>query len=219
MEGIRLALFDLDGTITDPFEGIFHSVNHALRALERPELTPEIGRRFIGPALMDSFQRWCGLDEKTAQRAIDIYREYYGPKGMYECYVYPGIPELMTRLREAGLRLAVTTSKAEPYARRLLEHYGIDRRLDGIIGAALYSTTNEKVELVRRTLRELGETDPARAVMVGDREFDVKGGRAAGVHTVGVSYGYGSLEELTRAGAEAIADSPAAVGDAILGAR
>ena len=219
MEHIELAIFDLDGTITDPFDGIWHSVNYGLRAMGRPEVSPEIGRRFIGPALMDSFARWCGMDEETARETIDRYREYYGPKGMYECYVYPGIPELMARLRSAGLRLAVATSKAEPYARRLLEHLGLDRSLDGIIGAALYSTTNDKAELVRRTLRELAVRDPARAVMIGDREFDILGAKAAGCAAIGVRYGYGTAEELERAGADAIADSPMEIGSLILGGQ
>ena len=175
--------------------------------------------RYIGPPLLRSFEVFDSATPEEAQTLLGYYRERFSTVGLFENKVYPGIPELLARLRAAGLRLAVATSKAEPYARRLLAHYEIDKSLDGIVGTALYSTTNEKVDLVRRTLRELGETDPARAVMVGDREFDVKGGRAAGVHTVGVSYGYGSCEELTRAGAEAIADSPAAVGDAILGAR
>lgn len=217
MEHIELVTFDLDGTITDPFEGIFHSVNYGLRAMGRPELTPEIGRRFIGPALMDSFARWCGMDPETARETIDHYREYYGPKGMYECYVYPGIRELMAQLREAGLRLAVTTSKAEPYARKLLEHLELTPLLDGVIGAPLYSPSSDKAELICRTLRELNVTDPARAVMVGDREFDILGARAAGTASIGVSYGYGSREELEAARADCIAASPAEIGDILLG--
>ncbi len=219
MQNIDLVLFDLDGTITDPAEGIHNSIARALFAMGRPMLSEEITRRFIGPALFDSFQRYCGMGPDEAREAIVHFRAYYGERGMYECYVFDGVVPLLRRLREAGLRLGVATSKAEPFAKRLLAHYGLDKYLDCVSAASLDSTANEKADLLRRALAAMGITDPRRAVMVGDREFDIAGAKATGLRSVGITYGYGSEEELRQAGADFLAATPAEVGDAILGIR
>ena len=209
-------LFDLDGTLTDPVIGVTNAVMHALRhfgitVTDRRELHP-----FIGPPLADSFQKYYHLSPSQAMEAIEKYREYYAPTGIFEAEVYPGIPELLQRLRDAGLPLLVTTNKPEPFALRVLEHFDLARWFDCISGASLDEST-QKWEVIRNALTRCGVTDPARAVMVGDREHDVLGAKRCGVRDcIGVLYGYGSREELTAAGVCALAASPAEIGDIIL---
>lgn len=216
MKGIDLVLFDLDGTITDPAEGIVNSIARALFAMNRTMISEEICRRFIGPALMDSFTRYCNMTPDEARQAIVHFREYYGERGMFECYVFDGIEPLFQRLKAAGFRLAVATAKAEPFAKRLLKHYGIDTYFDCIAAASLDNTRNDKASIIEYALSSLGITDHSRAVMVGDREFDIIGAHEAGMPAIGVLYGYGTREELERAGAEYIVETPEQVGDLLL---
>lgn len=216
MNNIDLVLFDLDGTITDPAEGIINSIARALFAMNRTMISEEICRRFIGPALMDSFTRYCNMTPDEARQAIVHFREYYGEHGMFECYVFDGIESLFGRLKAAGKRLAVATAKAEPFARKLLAHYGIDTYFDCIAAASLDNARNDKASIISYALSSLGVTDPSRAVMIGDREFDITGAHEAGMRAIGVLYGYGTREELERAGAEYIVESPEQVGNVIL---
>ena len=205
MKDIDLVIFDLDGTITDPAEGIVNSIARALFAMNRTMISEEICRRFIGPALMDSFTRYCNMTPDEARQAIAYFREYCGERGMYECYVFDGIEPLFRRLKAAGKRLAVATAKAEPFARKLLRHYGIDTYFDCIAAASLDNTRNDKADIIAYALTSLGVGDPGRAVMVGDREFDITGAHEAGMTAIGVLYGYGTREELERAGADYLA--------------
>ena len=217
MKDIDLVIFDLDGTITDPAEGIVNSIARALFAMNRTMISEEIRRRFIGPALMDSFTRYCNMTPDEARQAIAYFREYYGERGMYECYVFDGIEPLFRRLKAAGKRLAVATAKAEPFARKLLRHYGIDTYFDCIAAASLDNTRNDKADIIAYALTSLGVGDPGRAVMVGDRCYDVAGGHTAGLPVVGVLYGYGGHTELAEAGADAIAANLTELKDILLG--
>ena len=216
MQQIDLVIFDLDGTITDPAEGIVNSIARALFAMNRPMISEEICRRFIGPALMDSFTRYCNMTKEEARQAIAYFREYYGEHGMYECYVFDGMEPLFRRLKDAGKRLAVATAKAEPFAKKLLHHYGIDQYFDCIAAASLDNTRNDKAAIITYALSSLGVDDPGRAIMVGDREFDILGAHEVGMPAVGVLYGYGTREELERAGAEHIVKTPEEAGNVIL---
>lgn len=216
MKDIDLVLFDLDGTITDPAEGIINSIARALFAMNRTMISEEICRRFIGPALMDSFTRYCNMTPDEARQAIAHFREYYGEHGMFECYVFDGIEPLLQRLKAAGKRLAVATAKAEPFAVKLLQYYGLDTYFDCIAAAALDNTRNDKAAIIAYALSSLGVTDHSRAVMIGDREFDITGAHEAGMPAIGVLYGYGTREELSRAGAEYLAETPEQAGDLIL---
>ncbi len=218
MKHIDLVLFDLDGTITDPAEGIVNSIARALFAMNRPMISEEICRRFIGPALMDSFTRYCGMTPDEARQAIAHFREYYGEKGMFECYVFDGVEPLLQRLKAAGKRLAVATAKAEPFAVKLLSHYGIDTYFDCIAAASLDNTRNDKAAIIEYALSSLGITDRGSAVMIGDREFDIVGAHAAGMPAIGVLYGYGTREEFARAGADYVVETPEEAGDVILNA-
>lgn len=216
MKPIDLVLFDLDGTITDPAEGIVNSISHALSAMNRPMIPRETCCRFIGPALLDSFQRYCSMSADEAREAIRLFREYYGPHGMFECYVFPGIRELFIRLKAAGKRIAVATAKAEPFAIELLDHYGLTEYFDCIAAASLDGSRSDKADIIDHGLAMLGITDRAAVIMVGDREYDVIGAHDAGMQAIGVTWGYGPLAELQQAGADYIAATPEEVADLIL---
>lgn len=208
--------FDLDGTLTDPGLGITNSVMYALerfgiRVADRRELY-----RFIGPPLVDSFMRYYNFSAADARAAVDVYREYFADKGIFENEVYPGIPALLARLRAGGLKLVMATSKPEAFAVRIAEHFRIAEYFDCIAGAAMDETRTQKWEVIEYALDRCGVTDRAAVLMVGDREHDVLGAARCGLSCLGVLYGYGSREELERSGACALADTVESVGDYIL---
>ena len=198
-------LFDLDGTLTDSGPGILNALDYAFDklGLPRPELS--VKRRFIGPPLMESFQTLVGMDENGARQAIEVYREYYRAKGIYENEPYPGVPALLDALKSAGKRLAVASTKPESMCRVVLKHFGLDAYFDAVCGSTGDDQT--KAEVVRRALDALG-ADPAATVMIGDREHDVVGAHACGIPCVGVTYGYALPGEFERCGADRTADTP-----------
>ena len=201
----RFLLFDLDGTLTDPALGITRSVQFALRrfGINEPDLTRL--NRFIGPPLLDCFREFYGMTDEQAREALAAYREYYAVTGIYENEVYCGIPELLRDARRAGYRVMMATSKPEMYACRLMQHFGLTEHFTCIAGADLGEKRADKAAVIRHAMKRVGLTDTGEAVMIGDRRFDVEGGRALGMTTVGVLYGYGDRAELTAAGADAIA--------------
>lgn len=202
-------LFDLDGTLTDPGLGITNAVAHSLRRLGRPVPPRAELNKFIGPPLLHSYQVYCGLTEAEARAAIPLYREYFVPTGMFENEVYPGIPALLTALRAAGKRLVLATSKPEPFAVRILKHFNLAPYFDLVAGAALDETRTEKAEVIAWALAQLYVTAKTGVVMVGDRDYDVRGAAQNGLPCIGVSFGYGTRQELEAAGAAAVADTVA----------
>ena len=163
----------------------------------------------LGPPLLHSYQTYTGLTEAEARAAIPLYREYFVPTGMFENEVYPGIPELLAALRAASRQLVLATSKPEPFALRILEHFDLGRYFDFVAGSTLAETRTEKAEVIAWALEQLHITDKAVAVMVGDRDYDVRGAEQNGLGCVGVSFGYGTRQELEAAGAVAVADTVA----------
>ena len=211
--------FDLDGTLTDPGLGITNSVAYALerfgiRVDDRRALYP-----FIGPPLTESFARFYGFSPEDARAAVDVFREYFTDKGIYENEIFPGIPALLARLRAAGLKLVVATSKPEQFAERITEHFGIAQYFDCIAGAAMDETRTQKWEVIEYALGRCGITDRSAVLMVGDREHDVRGAARCGLRCLGILYGYGSREELESAGACALAESVEDIGAYILNGR
>ena len=209
MGQLTTVFFDLDGTLTDPGEGITNAVSHALRAFgiqvaDRRTLYP-----FIGPPLLDSFQRYYGFTLEQARQGVRLYREYYADRGLFENAVYPGIPEALDALRSAGLKLVMATGKPETFALRIAEKFGIADRFDCIAGASLDETRIRKADVLRYAMARSGVTDPAEGLMVGDREHDVFGAQECGMACMGVLYGYGSREELAAAGAAYLAETVA----------
>lgn len=198
-------LFDLDGTLTDPFEGITNSVVYALGKFGIPAEDKSALKAFIGPPLFDSFTTLCGMSERNARQAIAYFREYFESVGLYENAVYPAVPAVLEALNARGFRLAVATSKPEPFARKILEHFSLAQYFTLIAGATIDETRVKKADVIAYALSQLGDV---RAAMIGDREHDIFGAKANGLYAVGVLYGFGARGELERAGADAIISAP-----------
>jgi phosphoglycolate phosphatase len=199
-------LLDLDGTLTDPREGITRSLAHALEALGAPVPDDATLARCIGPPLRDAF---AGLlpdpSPERVELAIARYRERFDRVGWHENRVYDDVPQFLAALRARGVRALLATSKPHVFAVRIARHFGFEPALDAIYGSELDGRLGHKAELVAHVLAEEGLA-PERAVMLGDRRHDVEGARANGVRSLGVTYGYGDRAELSAAGATWICD-------------
>lgn len=194
-------LFDLDGTLADTAEGVLNGVIYTLDAYgiaveDKQTLLP-----FMGPPLSYSFRTFYGFSEEEAQRAVTIYRQRYDTKGQFECRVFPGIPELLGRLREREHRIYVATSKLEKYAVSMLGHLGIAGYFDEIVGSDPAETLGTKAAVIEEVLRRANVTDRSRVLMIGDRKYDIIGANACGVDSLGVYLGYAEPNELEDAGA------------------
>lgn len=197
-------LFDLDGTLTDPAEGITNALMHAQRRLGRPVSPREDLFVFIGPPLIETFMSEWGLSREESEQALVYYREHFGTKGLFENVPYEGIGDCLAGLKEAGLRLFVATSKPEPLSLRILEHFDLIKYFEAVAGSTMDEKRTKKGEVIAYALETYG-LDPKETVMVGDRKHDVIGAAENGVPCVGVLYGYGSRAELMEAGAAALA--------------
>lgn len=204
----KYVLFDLDGTLTDSREGIVNSIEYMLRhyqvaVKDQSELQP-----WLGPPLKESLMKYCGFCEEKALEGVAVYREYFDRQGIFENRVYPGIEGMLDGLKRQGCQLLVATSKPETAAVRVLEHFGLSGYFAYIGGATLDDSRVRKGDVIRYVLESCGIREKAQAVMVGDREQDVKGAKENGLEVVGVLYGYGSREELVGAGADYLVESP-----------
>lgn len=205
----KYILFDLDGTLTDPEIGITNGVMYALEKFgikvnDRKELLC-----FIGPPLIDSFTQFYGMSHEDALQAIVYYREFFGVTGIYENEVYDGIEEVLATLKEQGKKLILATSKPEKYANIILEHFGLLKYFDCVVGATFDGSLNYKSDIVRVALERGQVDDITKAVMIGDRHHDINGGKDNKLATIGVLYGFGSMEEFEECGADYVAETPA----------
>jgi len=200
-------LIDLDGTLTDPAEGITRCIQHALRCLERPVPDTDQLLEWIGPPLYESFVEHLAGDDALACRAVALYRERFGEVGLFENRVYPGIELALGALRSRGAAIYLATSKPYVYAERIVRHFGLDRWLDAVFGSELDGRRSNKIELLAHVLDTV-DCDPAESVMVGDRRHDVEGALANRIDALGVAWGYGSRRELEAAGARMILGAP-----------
>lgn len=203
-------LFDLDGTLTDPKVGITTSVQYALKAFGIDEPDLDKLEPFIGPPLRGSFMEFYGFSEEQAEEAIAKYRERFQDIGIFENRVYDGIPRMLKNLKGKGIHLAVASSKPQVFVERILEHFHMAQYFEVVVGCELDGRRENKDEVVREALKRLfGDkpVDPGQVYMVGDRRFDVEGAKALHVESVGVTYGYGSMEELKAAKADYIVRS------------
>lgn len=196
----QAVIFDLDGTLTQSEEGIFNCVRYAAEKLGFPCPDDATLHRFVGPPLIYSFQEYMGMDEAMADQAVAAYRERYNAVGLFENRVYPGIRRLLRTLKAAGWYIGIATGKPTEPSRRIIEHFGLSRFFDKIVGPADKAGA-DKEQLIRQALPEQYDV----AWMVGDRKFDMAGGQAVGIRTLGVGYGYGSEEELRAAGCDVYA--------------
>lgn len=211
-------LFDLDGTLTDPFEGITRCVQHALACQnihisDRRELTA-----FIGPPLAQAFIEFHGMTRDQAHKAVEDYRERFARIGMYENSLYAGIEELLIRVKADGRQLFVATSKPWAFARPIIKHFGLTHYFGQVYGSELDGQRVEKQALIAYILSEQ-KLVAEQTLMIGDRRFDIEGARHNGVAAAAVSYGYGGAEELTAYQPDLRFDSPAAIADFLLGDR
>ena len=208
---IHAILFDLDGTLTDPKEGITRCMQHALAQLGLAVPPTEALVPYIGPPLQETFAQLLATDDRTrVDAAIAHYRDRFAAAGMYENSVYPGTADMLAALKAAGVRLFVATSKPYVFAVKILEHFDLAQYFDGVYGSELDGRLSDKGELIAEVLRAEG-LDPATTLMVGDRSHDIVGGRRAGVRTAAVVYGYGTRAELDAHAPEFIFPSPAAL--------
>ena len=208
---MRNVLFDLDGTLTDPGEGITACFRYALGRLGRPCPPPEELARYIGPPIRPAFGEILrSEDARLIEEAVAVYRERFASVGLYENRVYDGVPEMLAGLRSAGFRLYVATSKPQPYAEEVLRHFSLDSYFEDVQGNELGGRLDDKAELVRELLTRRG-LGADSSLMVGVRRHDVRAARENGLRSVGVTYGYGTGAELKEAGADHVVGSPAAV--------
>ena len=206
----KYLLFDLDGTLTDPKVGICTCVQYALASFGIDEPDLDKLEPFIGPPLKDSFIKFYHMSEEQAEAAIEKYRERFRDTGIFENKLYDGIPEMLRALNSKGMFLAVASSKPTEFVQRILEHFKIAQYFGVVIGSELDGTRSNKDEVVQEALKRLfGDKpiDKSKVYMIGDRCFDVEGAHATGVEAVGVTYGYGSMEELKEAKADYIVRS------------
>jgi phosphoglycolate phosphatase len=208
-----LVLLDLDGTLTDSAPGITASIAATYRTLGLPVPTPAELRSFVGPPITTSFPAH-GVPADRVTEAVRAYREEFVGRMVSGNSVYDGIPEVLARLRAAGLRLVVATSKPEVYARPICEAFGLTDLLDGVFGAPLDEATSTKAQVIAAALA--AHPDAEAVLMVGDREHDVHGAREHGIDTVGVTWGYAAPGELAAAGAVELVDAPGELARAVL---
>lgn len=194
-------LFDLDGTLIDPKEGITTSVQFALKKMGVTIDNLDELESFIGPPLQLSFMEQYGFSDEEAIKAIEFYRERYKPIGIYENTVYEGIISLLKQLKEAGCKLAIATSKPTVFAQNIAAHYDFAQYFDVIVGSELDGTRTLKAEVIEEALRQLGSPATESCVMIGDRKYDMIGATTTKLDSVGVIYGYGTEQELRQANA------------------
>lgn len=212
---MNTVLFDLDGTLTDPFPGISRCILHALELQRLPPLPDTQLRSWIGPPLLSSFSNYferlgCG----DARLALVQYRERFSTTGLFENTVYRGVPGLLKDLGQSGYRLYLATAKPQVYAQRIVEHFGLDPFLVKSYGSELDGQRTDKIKLLSYLL-EQEQLDPSDCIMVGDREYDMGAGCYHGMATIGVLWGYGGESELLDAGAQSLASSPAHLNELI----
>lgn len=196
-------LFDLDGTLVDSSEGIINSLNYMIDRLGLKKLDQATLRLFIGPPLKDSLSTYLEVtDPLEIDQAIATYREHFAVAGLKELTMYPNIAETLTSLTKEN-RLAVATSKPEKYAKQIIKNLGLNQ-FEGVFGADMDGKLSSKTAVIEYALDQLNTTE---GIMVGDREFDILGGRENHLKTIGVLYGFGDRTELTAAGADEIIES------------
>ncbi|MBQ8416974.1 MAG: HAD hydrolase-like protein [Clostridia bacterium] len=211
MSRYSYCFFDLDGTITDSAPGIIHSVEYAMKKANKKIPEGLDMTLFIGPPLLYGFSVFCGLDENDTVQAVEDYREYYRAGGMFECRVYEGIRSLLKKLNATGVRCVLATCKPHEFANAILDHFDLLEEFCFVSGPEMDGTRNEKHEVIAYALEKLNIASPREVLMVGDRDSDILGAKQNAVDGVGVTWGFGTREELEAAGALGVIDFPEAL--------
>lgn len=200
----KYILFDLDGTIADPKDGITKSVAYALKKFNIEVENLDELCKFIGPPLKDSFMEYYNFTEKKAEKAIEYYREYFSEIGIYENIIYNGIEDLFEDLRGKNKTLIVATSKPTVFSVKILEHFNLNRYFNFVSGSNIDGTRTKKGEVIQYALERNNIKDKSEVIMIGDRKHDIYGAKEVGIDSIGVLYGYGDYEELYSSGATKI---------------
>lgn len=191
---MKRILFDLDGTLTDPFLGITRSVAYSLKSFGIEVDDLEILKPFIGPPLDVSFREYYHMDEAQSWKAVEKYREYFSKKGLFENKVYEGIEDFLQSLLNMDMKLYVCTSKPEVFAKEILDHFSLTPYFTGIYGATLDGSLKNKGDVIAHCIKQK-QLNIQDCMMVGDRQHDIVGAHQNQIPCIGVLYGYGSLEE------------------------
>lgn len=199
--------FDLDGTLTDPAEGITNSFIHAYKYFEMEVPDYKTLCSYIGPPLLDTFRSSFGFSEEKAKEGVKVYREYFSTKGLFENLVYEGIPSLLENLLKNGKTLVVATSKPEIYSIQILKHFDLSKYFTFICGSNEDESRSKKDEVIKYALEKCQISDKSKVLMIGDRMHDIIGAKKNNIKSCGVLYGYGNKEELINAGADFIAST------------
>lgn len=210
---MKTVLFDLDGTLINSKLGITKCTQYALEFFGITEPDADKLECFIGPPLIESFQKYYGFSPDKAKEAVAKYRERYHSVGIYECELYPDVEETLQRLKTAGYRIAMASSKPEVSCKQIMEHFGLSGYFDEIVGATLDGRIDSKISVLREVLRRLATRNLSELCLVGDTRFDALGAKEAGIDCVGVTYGFGSRRELLESGVIEVCNSMKEVGD------
>lgn len=216
---VKNVLFDLDGTLTDPVEGITRCIQYALEQMSvQPPSRADL-LLHIGPPLRNTFSLILQTEDKPAiERAVELYRERFADVGMFENEVYDGVPEMLAQIRTPSRRLFLATSKMRAFTLRILDHFALSQYFDGVYGSEPDGTLGEKADLIRHILAS-EQLRPGETLMVGDRKYDIAGAKENNCLALGVTYGYGSAEELLEAGADFLCQSPMGVAELLRNSR
>lgn len=212
----KYILFDLDGTLTDSSEGIINCVRYALKAFDMDNLNHATLLRFIGPPLIDAFAEYANMDLETSKKAVEKYRERYRDIGIFENHVYDGIEDMLKVLKQNGKVIILATAKPYPFAKRILDHFGLSQYFDFAFGAEFSGKLIHKDAIINHALENAKISDKSLAIMVGDRAQDILGAIENGIDSIGVKYGFAEENELEVAGATYIVNTPEMVANLIL---
>jgi len=203
----KYILFDLDGTITESGPGIMNSVEYALNKMNREVGERDTLKKFIGPPLTESMEKYYGMSEEEALLGVKYYREYYHDKGIYENRVYDGLEEVLKKINEAGKQAIVATSKPEKYAKIIMDHFHLTKYFACVAGMEMDGGRGTKAQVITYALEKNDITDKSKVLMIGDREHDVIGAHENGLDCLGILYGFGSRKEFEEAGADYIREN------------
>ncbi len=193
-------IFDFDGTLADTAEGVFSSIRYACNLMNKDNPDDEILRNFIGPPLLFSFKEYLGFSDEESERAVGLYREFYSKEGLFKLRFYDGILDFAKTLRENGVKTGIASAKPDVFIQRILNHFDISGHFDYAKGISLEDYCTDKSYLFSKVTKNLNIDDMNSVLIIGDKCFDIDGAKAVGADSVGVTFGYGTLEELEKSG-------------------
>jgi len=199
---------DFDGTIANTSEGVFTCIQESLLELHKPLVATEILKQFIGPPLTLSFPTYGGLNAEETLKAIEIFRSLYKKKGLFMNTLYDGAIPLCHKLRKTGRKVIIATSKPYEHAKAILIQHSVLDAFDYVSGSSLTGTNESKADVIRHAIKVHNISDMSQVVMIGDRKYDIEGAKSFGMKSIGVTWGFGDKNELQKAGANWIADTP-----------